>query len=133
MICIDTTVLIDEFRARGAIHAPVNQALIQHRHEKLIVPVIAAGEYLDGAAMISPERVQSCMAILRSRHIAEITLDISELYAAIVSTLRTQKALGGRSHNDLWIAATARRYGSRLLTRNVQHFEDIPGLDVISY
>ena len=53
MICIDTTVLIDEFRARGNRDAPVNRALLTHGAEILIVPAIAAGEFLDGAAMVS--------------------------------------------------------------------------------
>ena len=33
MICIDTTVLIDEFRARGSRDAPVNRALLTHGAE----------------------------------------------------------------------------------------------------
>jgi predicted nucleic acid-binding protein len=33
--------------------------------------------------------------------------------------------------HDAWIAATARYYGVPLLTDNVRHFIDLPGLDVI--
>lgn len=45
MICVDTTVLIDEFRAKGDLSAPVNRALIAHGAETLIVPAAAAGEF----------------------------------------------------------------------------------------
>jgi predicted nucleic acid-binding protein len=34
---------------------------------------------------------------------------------------------------DLWIAATARCYGARVLTRNAADFERIPGLEVLGY
>jgi hypothetical protein len=38
MICIDTTVLIDEFQARGSRDAPVNRALLAYGSEILLVP-----------------------------------------------------------------------------------------------
>ena len=133
MICIDTTVMIDEFRAKGNRNAPVNQALLRHQHEELIVPCVVAGEYLDGAATLSEERIQEALAILRSRRLAEVSLDVAEHYGRLVSGLRKQGQLSGRSHNDLWIAATARAYGARLLTRNPRHFADVPNLDVIGY
>jgi hypothetical protein len=41
MICIDTTVPIDEFRARGSRDAPVNRAMLTYGAEMLIVPVMA--------------------------------------------------------------------------------------------
>lgn len=58
MICIDTTVLIDEFRAAGDPDTAVNRALLKYGGEALIVSVVAAGEFLDGIAMVSEERVQ---------------------------------------------------------------------------
>lgn len=127
MICIDTTVLIDEFRAAGDVQAPVNQALLLHGGELLIVPLPAAGEFLDGAAMISEARVQEALRLLRSRRVVLVDLHAAEQYGRIASHLRKHKQLGGRSHNDLWIAAIARAHGSRLLTRNPAHFKNIRG------
>jgi predicted nucleic acid-binding protein len=46
---------------------------------------------------------------------------------------------GGKVHrcafhaNDLWIAATALANGMPVVTRNVKHFQRVPGLSVISY
>ncbi len=133
MICIDTTVLIDEFRAAGDAGAPVNKAMLKHGAEALIVPVAAAGEFFDGAAMVSEERVQEALTLLRARTVVSANLDVAEHYGRITTHLRRKKLLSGRSHNDLWIAATARANGARLLTRNGEDFEEIPGLEVLTY
>ena len=133
MICIDTTVLIDEFRARGNRDAPVNRALLAHGAENLIVPVIAAGEFLDGAAMVSEERLHASLKILRQRRVVSADLETAQHYGRIVAFLRQEQALAGKSQNDLWIAATARCHGARVLTRNASGFERIPGLEVLGY
>ena len=133
MICADTTVLIDEFRAKGNPAAPVNRALLQHSGEELVIPIIAAGEFLDGAAFVSEQRCQEALILLRQRRTIATGLDVAEHYGRIASKLRAAKALAGRSHNDLWIAATARSLGARLLTRNTEDFHAINGLEVLSY
>ena len=133
MICIDTTVLIDEFRAKGDLSAPVNRALISHGAETLIVPAAAAGEFLDGAAMASLARVQEALFLLRRRNVVSSDLDTAEHYGSIASSLRRVRKLDGRSHNDIWIAATAKCHGARLLTRNPKHFHAVEGLAVIGY
>ncbi len=133
MICVDTTVLIDEFRAKGNLSAPVNRALIAHGAETLVVPAAAAGEFLDGAARVSDTRVQEALFLLRRRNVVPAGLDVAEHYGSIASTLRKDRKLEGRSHNDIWIAATALCRGARLLTRNPKHFQSIKGLAVIGY
>lgn len=133
MICIDTTVLIDEFRAKGNLSAPVNRALLAHGAETLIVPTAAAGEFLDGAAMVSPARLQEALFLLRRRKVVPSDLDTAEHYGSIASSLRRPRRLDNRSHNDIWIAATAKCHGARLLTRNPKHFHAIEGLGVIGY
>ena len=133
MICADTTVLIDEFRAKGDLAAAVNHALLRHGAEELVVPFASAGEFLDGASSVSEERCQEALALLRRRRIIPAGLDVAEHYGRIAAALRKAKSLSGRSHNDLWIAATARSLGARLLTRNGQDFHGINGLEVIAY
>jgi predicted nucleic acid-binding protein len=133
VICVDTTVLIDEFRAKGDLSAAVNQALVTRGAETLIVPAAAAGEFLDGAAMTSEARVQEALFLLRRRKVIPAGLDVAEHYGSIASALRKMRKLAHRSHNDLWIAATARCHGARLLTRNLEHFQGIEGLSVIGY
>ena len=133
MICVDTTVLIDEFRARGNPEAPVNRALLAHATDTLLVPVVAVGEFLDGAAMVSDERFVQAVAWLQRRRSAGISFDCARLYGKIVSQLRRGGKLSGRSHNDLWIAAIALQCGAALLTRNAVDFDDITGLRVLAY
>jgi len=133
MICIDTTVLIDEFRARGSRDAPVNRALLTYGAEILIVPVIVAGEFLDGAAMVSEQRFHESLGILRRRRVVSADLETAQHYGRIVAFLRRDKNLAGKSQNDLWIAATARCHGARVLTRNASDFEGIPELEVVGY
>jgi predicted nucleic acid-binding protein len=52
-------------------------------------------------------------------------------YAASSRTLRSQGVRIG--DNDIWIAATAREAAEPLVTRDVDRFRRIPGLDVRSY
>ncbi len=133
MICIDTTILIDEFRAKGDPNAAVNRRLHEFRKEALIVPIIVAGEFLDGAAMVSIKRFDQGVELLMRRKLVFADFVVAKNYAKAVSSLRRAKALAGRSHNDLWIAATALTYEARLLTRNPAHFSGILGLEVIGY
>ena len=133
MICADTTVLIDEFRAKGVLTAAVNRALLRHGAEELVVPFATAGEFLDGASSVSEERCQEALSLLRRRRIIPAGLDVAEHYGRIGAALRKDKTLSGRSHNDIWIAATARSLGARLLTRNAKDFRGIDGLEVIAY
>jgi len=132
-IAIDTTVLIDEFRAKGNLEAPVNRALLAHGNEELIIPVIAAGEFLDGAAMISERRFQDALRLLQTRKIVSGYFRAAEKYGRAVADLRKQNSLSGRSQNDLWIAAISLATGARLLTRNPDAFTKITGLEVLGY
>jgi predicted nucleic acid-binding protein len=54
-------------------------------------------------------------------------------YARIVRHLRAGSDLAGRSKPDLWIAASAVRRASPLVTRNTRLFGGIPGLELVSY
>ena len=133
MICVDTTVLIDEFRARGNPDAAVNRTLRAHGAELLIVPVIAAGEFLDGASMVSEIRLRESMEWLHRRRMVPADVESAHHYGRIVAELRRAKRLAGRSQNDIWIAAIAVQHGATLMTRNSADFSGIEGLRVVAY
>lgn len=133
MIAIDTTVLIDEFRAKGNPAAPVNQALIKLGGEPMLVPAVVAGEFLDGAWMVSRERAEQAMRLLRTRRVCGIDLETATIYGRLVARLRRERKLAGRSQNDLWIAATAISAGATLVSRNPDDFSGIEGLEVWGY
>jgi len=114
MIAIDTTVLIDEFRARGNPAAPVNQALLKLGEEPMLVPAVVAGDFLDGAWMVSEERADQAMRVLRTRRICGADmrggyagricgadLETASIYGRLVARLRRERKLADRSQNDL--------------------------------
>lgn len=133
MICLDTTVLIDQFRSRGSPEAPVQAALRALAGEAVGVPVIVAGEYLEGAALVSDARLAEARRYLATLRLLPVEGETALIYARLAAALRARQALGGRSQNDLWIAATALRHGARLLTRNPADFAGIPSLEVVGY
>jgi predicted nucleic acid-binding protein len=59
--------------------------------------------------------------------------DLPRHWAALrAHATRLGHPLAHREHcNDLWIAACAIHYKAPLLTGNVRHFLDLPGLDVV--
>lgn len=61
-------------------------------------------------------------------------LDCDEETAKRYGELRQELALRGRPipENDLWIAATARRHGLPLATKD-GHFREVSGLELVSY
>lgn len=111
----------------------VNRALLASGVEILIVPAITAGEFLDGAAMVSEHRFDESPGLPGRRRVVGADLETAQHYGRIVTCLRRRTGLAGRSQNDLWIAATARCHGARLLTRNVTDFEGFPELEVLGY
>ena len=63
--------------------------------------------------------------------IVEVDLGVALLYSRISRGLRVSgEAIGS---NDTWIAATALAHEVPLLSRNAEHFERVPGLEVIAY
>jgi len=133
MICVDTTFLVDLWRERD-VPASASRFLLTNRPgEEFAVPAHAAGEFLEGGATVSPERLEQSLAFLRLFRVGEVGVETAHRYAVIVSVLRREFALAGRSKPDLWIAAWAVQHGAPLATRNTKHFRDIPGLELISY
>jgi predicted nucleic acid-binding protein len=133
MICLDTTFLVDLWREKELATSAARKLLAEHPGEELAVPAHAAGEFLEGGAAVSPQRLADSLAFLRLFRVGEIGVETALRYARIVAQLRRSKALTGRSKPDLWIAAWAAEHSAPLATRNVQHFEGIPELHVIGY
>jgi len=133
MICLDTDFLIALWRSRGEPRHPARLALAQHPSEILVVCVPAAGEFLEGAAFISDERLREAVRFLRLFEVSGPSLQTATHYAQIVSDLRRRNALAGSSKADLWIAAWALEHQACLATGNTKHFRQIRGLKLISY
>lgn len=98
-----------------------------------MVPVTAAGEFLEGAAFISDHRLTESLEFLGLFELGAATMETAKTYANKVANLRRTNSLVGKSKADLWIAAWAIEHQSPLATRNIRHFDDIPRLELVSY
>lgn len=133
MICVDTTFLIDLWREKDLATSPARALLTAHPGEDFAVPAHAAGEFLEGAAVVSPARLTHSLQFLRFFRLGEVGVETALRYARIVARLRRDSALAGRSKPDLWIAAWAIQHAAPLATRNTRHFGEIPGLALMGY
>ncbi len=133
MICLDTTFLIDLWRGRDLLDSSPRKLLAARPGEEFVVPAHAAGEFLEGGATISGQRLAQSLAFLRLFRVGDVTVETAYRYAVIVSSLRERAELAGRSKPDLWIAAWAVQHNAPLATRNPEHFGSIPGLELIGY
>ncbi len=133
MICVDTTFLVDLWREKALAASAPRKLLAEHAGEEFAVPAHAAGEFLEGGAAVSPQRLADSLAFLRLFRVGEVGVETALRYARIVAQLRGATALTGRSKPDLWIAAWAAEHSAPLATRNVKHFQDIPDLHLIAY
>jgi predicted nucleic acid-binding protein len=133
MICLDTDFLIALWRSRNHPDHPVRQAITRHSSEVLVVCAPVAGEFLEGAAFISEDRLKEALLFLRLFDVSGLSLQTAVQYARTVAALRHQNALAGMSKADLWIAAWALEHHATLATQNKRHFNRIPGLKIIAF
>lgn len=133
MICLDTTFLVDLWREKDVATSAARRLLAEHPGEEIAVPAHAAGEFLEGGATVSPQRLADSLAFLRLFRVGEVGMETALRYARIVAQLRRSRALTGRSKPDLWIAAWAAEHSAPLATRNGRHFQGVPELRLIVY
>ncbi len=133
MICVDTTFLVDLWREKGLQSSAPGTLLAAHRAEDFAVPAHAAGEFLEGGASVSRERMAESLRFLRLFRIGGVGIETALHYAQIVAYLRRDNSLSGRSEPDLWIAAWAIEHAAPLATRNTRHFQQVPDLDLLDY
>jgi tRNA(fMet)-specific endonuclease VapC len=126
---LDTTFLIDLQReTRRDEEGPTIQFLQKHPDESLSLSAISVGEFSEGY----PEtEMESCRTFLRPFRVLPLNEEIAYRYGQIS---RRQRQQGNRTgDNDLWIAATALAHNAAFVTRNVEHFCQIPHLQMLGY
>ena len=109
----------------------VVQGFRDHRHETPHVSVVTVGELLSGARHVKSAHLERLIQqFLDECPSVPVDDTIADEYADIRVHLWSQ----GRPipDNDIWIAATARELGYRLIARD-KHFRNIPGLAVESW
>lgn len=129
-LIFDTTFLIDLQRERLSRQqsGPAHRFLLGRGDATMQLPTIALGEFAEGFADFADPVLQTT-----AEHFDLLAVDAETAfcYGRITRALRTAgRLIGG---NDLWIAATALRYGGALVTRKADDFQRVPGLRVLTY
>ena len=128
-LIVETSFLIDLEREhnRGTPGRAV-AFLEQNGDARLYLPFIVAGELAAGLSLSDRSRWESFLAPF---YVLASNADVSWEYGRAFRYLQENgRLIGG---NDLWIAATGLAYRMPVLTRNVEHYRRVPGLDVESY
>lgn len=128
-LILESTFLIDLERAhkRGVPGGAV-AFLEQNQDARLYLPFVVAGEIASGISMRDRARWE---AFLAPFYVLPTTPEVSWQFGRAFRHLRDNGNLIGA--NDLWIAATGLAYEMPVVTRNVEHFRRVPGLEVESY
>ena len=128
-LILESTFLIDLERAhqRGVPGGAV-AFLEQNQDARLYLPFVVAGEMASGISMRDRARWE---AFLAPFYVLPPTPEVSWQFGRAFRHLRDNGNLIGS--NDLWIAATGLAYEMPVVTRNVEHFRRVPGLEVESY
>ena len=130
---IDTCVWID--LERGAL-APADVASFTGDEPVFLSPVTIA-ELKFGADVAADPRIRqrrlAALDRLRRKPLLPVDGDTGEVFGRLAAHLKSAGRKPRNRVQDLWIASQAIQYSYRLFTRNKADFEDIPGLDLVSY
>ncbi|CAN5410620.1 hypothetical protein BH09VER1_BH09VER1_10040 [soil metagenome] len=127
-LVFDTTFLIDFQRERRTGKGKAHSFLRANSESLAFLPVTAYGEYAEGFDQFDDPNF---LQVVDSFEILPITQNVATTYAAVTRKLRSLGNLIGA--NDLWIAATAMERQLPLVTRNIEHFTRVAGLEVRRY
>ena len=98
----------------------------------VVISQISGGELLFGAARRDwgERRVQDLQEKIRGAVSLPLDFPVCVIYARVKANLRAQGKIV--ADNDLWIASFALRHSIPLVSNNRRHFENIPGLLLIT-
>jgi hypothetical protein len=132
---LDTCVLVEMQRPHG--DEQVRGRVAELHRRQVFLSVISIGELTKGAALVKDDetrrrRLTAWLDDLQARYadqILPIDLDICQLWGELTA------AAAQRGHtvpaSDGLIAATARRHGLYVMTRNVRHFREA-GVEIVN-
>ena len=127
-LIVETTFLIDLEREHHHSAGAAVAFLEANDTARLYLPFIVAGELAAGTSLSHRERWESFLAPF---YVLPPTPDVCWEYGRAFRYLKDNgRLIGG---NDLWIAATALAYRMPVVTRNVEHYRRVPGLEVEAY
>ena len=131
MLALDTNTVSYYFRGDPAV-VPRLQALPP---SQVALPSVVLYELRYGLMRLPAAAAQPRLEAL-SRFIAPlVVLDFDDSCAQVAAALRARLEAEGRpiGPHDTLIAATALRHGAALVTRNVEEFSRVQGLEVLNW
>jgi tRNA(fMet)-specific endonuclease VapC len=128
-LILETSFLIDLERENNrGTPGPAVAFLETHGDARLYATFTIAGELAAGTSLGERARWEELLAPF---YILSFSADVSWEYGKTYRYLADNGLLIGG--NDLWIAATGLAYRMPVVTRNVQHYRRVSGLQVVEY
>lgn len=127
-LILETTFLVDLEREAASGPGPAHAFLERQPDSPLHVTFTVAGELAAGPTMDERGRWEELLAPFT---VLPWTPDVAWRYGRTFRYLRANGLLIGS--NDLWIAATALAAGMPVVTRNLDEYRRVPGLDLVDY
>ena len=128
MVCLDTDFLIELDRQQQRAVAKITE--LADREEIIYTTIINVAEYYAGAHKSrNKNAVQMAKDYIRDFSVLLLDEQSALVWAKLYNELRAN-AIGDR---DLFIASIALANKQTLVTRNLKHFERVPGLTVESW
>jgi len=133
VIHLDTTFLVDLLREARRGSGPATAFLESIEDQEVAISVHVLCELHSGAELSNnssreQQAIERICAAMSLRH----TIDgLAQIYGRILATL--QKSGRSIATMDLLIAAAALVDEAPLVTRNLDHFQRVPGLTVLTY
>jgi|SRR5580698_7827812 tRNA(fMet)-specific endonuclease VapC len=134
-LVLDSSAVIGAERNRQTVAAFIEAILLRHGPVDLGLSPVSVAELVHGVY-----RAKTPEASQRRREYIEEIVNLVPVHPAtnrtawLVGQIEGQEAAKGNvlPFNDLMIAAAALEQGYAVLTRNIRHFQRIPGLRVVS-
>lgn len=128
-LIVETSFLVDLEREHGrGAPGPAVAFLESNEQARLYLSFVTAGELAAGTSLAERDKWEAFVAPF---YVLGSSPDVSWEYGRAYRYLQENgRLIGG---NDLWIAATALAYRMPVVTRNVEHYRRVPGLQVETY
>lgn len=129
MVCADTDFIVDLDRGRADAISKLDE--LDNRGETLFTTAINIAELYHGAQS-SKDKMKALGRVeklISGFSILDFDFDSAKLWGKLAEQLKSN-AIG---EIDLFIASIAISNKQTLLTRNVKHFERVPGLTIESW
>ncbi len=128
-LILETTFLIDFERERARRETGAGHVFLRaHAGHRLLLTHTIAGELAAGKSLSKRGAWEAFTAPFR---VLPWTPDVDWEYGKAFRFLQANGLM--IDANDLWIAATAVAHAIPLVTRNVDHYRRVPGLEVVAY